>query len=99
MNLTRWTLAIGVLVGCGLLQVQGRHAVFLQGYAVGAQEAAVAASRTAVQRLVTDVDRLESPGRLAEAARNQKLIFVSRTVLPPPAPVALMASADLGTSP
>jgi len=94
MKVSRWALAIGVLVGCGLLQVQGRHAMLIKGYDVGAREAAMVASQNDVRRLAMEVGYLESPRRLAEAAREQQLTLVAQTALPAP-PVSAAAGTQV----
>ncbi len=83
MNLSRWMLAIGVLVGLGCLQVAQRNAVYLKGYAVGKRMQRVHEIERDVAWLKADVIGLESPSRLARVAEERRLKLVAWSTLAP----------------
>lgn len=82
MSLRRWFLLEAVLVGLGCLQVAQRHAILLNGYAVGARMERVHAQETNLAWLRNDVTGLASPTHLARVARDRRLTLVAWSTLP-----------------
>ncbi len=77
MNLTRWLVAIALLVGLGCLQVAQRNAIVLKGYALGQRTSELHAQETAVAWLGAEVNGLQSPAHLARVAQQRRLKFVA----------------------
>ena len=100
MRLSRWLLLVGVVVGLGCLQVMQRTALLLRGYAVGERLRRVHTEETTVAWLSAEVDGLASPGRLAQASKDQRLTLAAWLPLSPTSssadvvPTALSQSMD-----
>ncbi len=105
MNLSRWILVIGLMVGVGCLRVAQRNAIYLKGYAVGERMGRVHETQRDVSWLTADVIGLESPSRLARVAEERQLKLVAWSTLAPsfglgkPASPAVTARAAGGGQP
>ena len=99
MNLSRWMLAIGVLVGLGCLQVAQRNALYLKGYAVGDRTHQVHVARRDVLWLKAEVTGLESPAHLARVAEERRLKLVAWSTLAPSFGLGKPAVADAPARP
>lgn len=97
MQVTRWMMAIGVVVGLGLLQVSQRHAVILKGYALGERLKRVHDQETQLLWLNARVIGLRSPVHLAQAAQDQRLKLVGWSTWTPDR--ALAATTPLALPP
>lgn len=82
MAVKKWAIAIGLMVGLGLLQVAQRNALLLEGYALGERVEQMHKDQVVLHWLQADVTRLGSPSALADAAQTRKWKFVAREVAP-----------------
>jgi hypothetical protein len=96
MSLSRWVLAVSLMVGLGCLQVAQRNALVLKGYALGERQAQMHEDQVVLHWLQADVTRLGSPSSLASAAQTRKWKFVARAVVPAAPALSAVAKAPAG---
>lgn len=81
MRLDRWLILIAGMVVLGAAQVAQHHALYRQGYAVGASMKQVHEQQTNVGWLGARVAGLMGPAHLAALVDRQHLTLVARATL------------------
>lgn len=85
MSLTRWLLAVSLVMGLGILRVAQHTTVLFQAYAVGERLQQVHSRERDIAWLRNGVLELSSPSRLASLAKERKMTLVAWSTFAPPA--------------